>query len=151
MHAHKIRAKFRCMKRSVDWQQHVEIEMKPAYPQCSDEPGGSEENRKFWEATPSGSIRLLFREESIAFVPGDFYYVDVEQDDAGEWVLSTLTEGGSTLGVDLSRHWSDKDPMIDAQFKMHIDNAEAWSAFKGQVNKHWRVAFSPAPASTGTV
>lgn len=41
---------------------------------------GSEENRKFFEATPSGSIKIGVYREDI-FEPGKEYYLDIR--DAG--------------------------------------------------------------------
>lgn len=40
--------------------------------------GGSEENRKFFEATPSGSIKIGIYKEDI-FEPGKEYYLDMRE------------------------------------------------------------------------
>jgi len=61
-----VRAKFECTSA-----EHGEIKLQPVY-------GESEENKKFFEATPGGSINLSIVNEAASsqFEVGKEYYVD---------------------------------------------------------------------------
>lgn len=70
----KIRAKFSCI--GVRKSRHWKPENGFLYEaELSAVTSGSEENEKFWAATPSGSIKLSTIREDY-FVPGWDYYVE---------------------------------------------------------------------------
>lgn len=76
-----IRAKFRCnghrrfMQGTKDGQPVIGLEvlMNPVY---STDP--NHENKKFWEATPAGELRMTVSDERVfeGFEAGQEYYVD---------------------------------------------------------------------------
>ena len=71
-----VRAKFKCsvVSKKVNWNRTpenpflYEVVMEPVM-------GGSEENKKFWKYTPSGSLKMASI-LSDAFEPGKEYYLD---------------------------------------------------------------------------
>jgi hypothetical protein len=65
-----VRAKFRVHQaKRNDW--GTEVVMHPVY-------SGSEENKKFWDATPNGQIQMTIKNEVAAeqFQADKEYYVD---------------------------------------------------------------------------
>lgn len=66
-----VRAKFVC--RSVtDYGAQADVEFYAVY-------DGSEENKRFWQATPAGNIKLSIVNKAAAdqFQPGKQYYIDL--------------------------------------------------------------------------
>lgn len=65
-----IRCKFTCVTKEPGEKGSVSL-----YPVCS----GSEENKKFFDCTPAGSIQLgiLNPEAFKQFEPGKEYYIDI--------------------------------------------------------------------------
>lgn len=66
-----VRAKFVVQSVKETKSGTEEVEMRPVM-------GGSEENEKFWEASPYGSLELGIDNEEAhgIFEPGDEFYVD---------------------------------------------------------------------------
>lgn len=77
----RTRAKFQCQRieeiRYAGFKQN-KVVFTPVIPQNST---GAEEDKSFWEATPSGEISLVVNAEaaSTMFVPGKKYYVDFSE------------------------------------------------------------------------
>ena len=141
-----VRAKFRCMSILHAWNNQFTVEMQPVVAS-----GENEENRAFWNATPTGEIRLVYGEGTafMPFVVGDYYYVDMAPD--GEdgradppWRLYELSQTEHRLGITLSSPWDNAKPLISGSVKMGIDNADAWSHFLGKVGSAWAVIFTRA-------
>lgn len=42
----------------------------------------SEENKSFWDATPSGKLELTWVNPNVSFKPGKEYYLDILEADA---------------------------------------------------------------------
>lgn len=71
-----IRSKFRCAQvlESKDADGQVTAQIVKLYPVT----GGSEENKAFWEATPSGAYEVTITNKAAFdhYVPGRCYYFD---------------------------------------------------------------------------
>ena len=70
-----IRCKLRCLE-VKDRLDCVRVELKPVIAKSPSYPGGSEENAKFWAATPSGTLKVgTVRADH--FEVGKDYYLDL--------------------------------------------------------------------------
>lgn len=73
---HQVRAKFKVISitRQQGWSGHKEVQSVKLQPVG----GGSDENKAFYAATPSGSIELSVVNETVGrhFDIGDEFYVD---------------------------------------------------------------------------
>lgn len=146
-----ITAKFRCMSRKDTWDGSRITEFYPVIPRrvCGRiEEDGSEENERFWKASPSGELSM-HHHGVPPFEAGAYYYVHMEriaEPDPGErlWELSSFEKSVSSLGVVFSLPWSRDHEMRDASMKLQIDNADAWPAFYGREGTRWRFVFEPA-------
>jgi len=145
-----IRAKFRCMGVEKRWDGIRNVKMLPVTHKQTHTSGGevdAEENLQFWEATPAGTVDLTFsKEQACDFEPGDYYYIDFEEDLSGRWKLTQVTQLDNSLEVVFSAPW-DVDYLSYGTIKMTIDNQVAWDCFDGNVGKKWDVAISFAEAS----
>lgn len=73
----KTRCKFTCRKveKSVSWRDKTRFLYTAVFEIVSD---GSDENRQFFEATPSGELSIgTYMEDR--FTPGTDYYIDIEE------------------------------------------------------------------------
>ena len=145
-----VRAKFRCMsitQRLNDWS----VELKPVIAKNKDWPGGSEENAKFWSASPSGDATVVYRGGAeIPFRVGAYYYVDLAETPAEEaqrtWKLWEVSCTESRVTVKLGLPWHQTDLLASADLSIGIENQSAWSPFLGRAGSRWSVTFGPAPA-----
>ncbi len=46
--------------------------------------GGSDENKSFWAASPSGSFKLGWVNPNVDFQPGKEYYLDIQEAPAAQ-------------------------------------------------------------------
>lgn len=97
----RIRAKFRCLKVTRTWDGHENIELAPVMANSGD---NFEENKSFWDASPSGKMELTYIGPS-PYEPGAFYYIDMHQG-GGDWSLSSVTYGEGQGSVNL-HHYCD--------------------------------------------
>ena len=138
----QVRAKFRCMEISHHWNGECTIvRFMPVMARngCwKDDETASAENASFWHATPSGEMKLTFKNPyHHDFELGHSYYVDMAPDDAGDWELREYRRVSSQLDVVVSRSWAD-------EVKMSINNEDAWPAFAVPIGSKWHVEVSPA-------
>ena len=149
----QVRAKFRCMSVTKNWNQSTAVELSPVV-----QNGPSKENDEFWKATPSGTAKLCFVGPSFdsrgeEYTPGDYYYIDMRKDVDGGWCLSTVTthsndnghvkvatNGKTTVG------WREGDGFSHSSMEMGIDNIPAFEAFDNPGGT-WDVQFTWAEAS----
>jgi hypothetical protein len=70
-----VRCKFRCesVEKTLDWRDRAKFLYTAKFVAVMD---GSEENKKFWAATPGGSLSVSCVTES-SFVPGKEYFLDL--------------------------------------------------------------------------
>lgn len=148
-----VRAKFRCMSVTKSWNRHTTVELSPVV-----QNGPSKENDEFWKATPSGSAKLQFVGPSIdsrgeEYAPGDYYYIDMHQDDDGGWALTTVTTHSNDSGhVELNTNgkttvgWREGDGFSYSKLEMGIDNKPAFEVFN-KLGAAWDVTFTWAEAS----
>lgn len=142
-----IRAKFRCMDCTDDWNRHRIFRFRPVM-----QGGGKDnENKKFWSASPSGEAELQFKttgpDEPRQYEVGSYYYIDFVPDDEGTWVFSRRTQTAGYDGgeIHLSHNPEVKD--YDApgarysSLKMSIENSPAFAMFDA-VGQRWGVRFS---------
>ncbi len=114
-----IRAKFRCMSISNVLNNEVVIKLLPVIPKKG--LPNFEENKQFWEYSPSGECIIGYRgmpmiqgENDIkpAFEVGSFYFIDMEkqpdltENPPGYWSLERREENlGSTTVVNFRLGW----------------------------------------------
>lgn len=121
-----IRAKFR-VKRITEETSTVHVEMHPVNPKGQHEPNGSEENARFWKATPSGTAVFAHHgatvDEVRAKYPiGSCFYLDIHQGAVeGQQVYTAgqFTAGGWSLNVTFHPHGHA------GRVELGIDNPEA--------------------------
>ena len=138
-----IQAKFRCLEVTETYKGEISVKLAPVIPKNDTYPGGSEENRKFWEASPSGECLLYFQTKAACFVEvGSYYLIDMIPDEKGEWKLGELGYmGETTLSVHFDRGmWST--PFPRGTLKIGIHNKKAWPAFEGMAGTKWNIFFS---------
>jgi hypothetical protein len=94
-----IRAKLRCMNKTINWNGQVDFRFMPVL-------GGTPENEDFYKYTPAGEVTMAFQGEPAAagtpeLVPGQFYYFDFEQHRDGDHKVHTveLKEEGMSIGL----------------------------------------------------
>ncbi len=116
-----IRAKFRCLSATLHWNGEVNARLAPvtARPPGTSGPtdqqkaaGGhtSEENARFWKATPNGSAELNYRRPGVDPAPGAFFYIDMEPSDVEDgWVLRSIEQSEGHLAVQLNAPWTHDD------------------------------------------
>lgn len=145
-----VRAKFRVMEVSQMHNGQVTIlRLLPVYgkpPKGSalhEEPDACEENRRFWEATPSGEARLTYQGfEQIPFRIGQCVFFDMVESPEGEWKLESVTSS-SCMTVKFHRSWKDEF-FRSGSLEMNIVNQEAWTSFQGKHQTSWSVAVHSA-------
>ena len=142
-----IRAKFRCMEVAIRWDKTRRVELLPVNDHITQGQASDTENHDFWEATPSGKLNLVYTSgQECQFVAGEYYYVDLEQEDAGDWLLEPVEQRVSSLNVEFHSPWQGEH-LHHGVLEMSINNQTAWPAFVGKVGSKWKVTFSWAEAS----
>ena len=140
-----IRAKFRCLLTTCSWDNIHRAEFKPVYQKKDNgSDGNAEENKTFWEATPSGEATLNFRGPH-EFVPGAYYYLDMEPDETGTWTYSSLTRFPTNGEVVLNLYCQSPNPGLQyGTLKMNITRLGTLQLF-GEVGTRLNVTFTKAP------
>jgi hypothetical protein len=145
-----IRAKFRCLNMSKNYENRYGYELQPV---MANSP--AEEDKSFWEATPSGKAEmnyLLEDGDEEPFELGAYYYIDMVPDDEGDWVINTRTQhatgrrganGEIVLAASGPGDWRTPG-LKHSKLHMGIDNPVAMEAF-GDVESKWNVVFTRAP------
>jgi len=73
-----VRAKFRCISVTHTWDEVTTFCFRPVFAHNGE--GASEENKRFWKATPNGSLELVFAEPPVpSYRPGSYYYLDLRE------------------------------------------------------------------------
>lgn len=147
-----VRCKMRCLERTElvghDVATHTwKVRLVPVMPKIAGYPEGCEENRSFWNATPSGEVVLTYLGEPEVQV-GAFYYIDLARMHEGHkeespWKLWEVTLHERQIKVALSLSWADR-PLRSGEARFDIQNVDAWPSFLGHVGTGWRVSVSPA-------
>lgn len=105
-------------------------------------PDHTTENYSFWNATPSGTATLQrYGEENLKdYTPGSFWYVDIWEEDEGDWKINKLEQYEFNINVELEggKHSTDK-------IELSITNKNAWRIFES--GKKYKVDFLPAVKS----
>jgi len=132
------------------WDKTHRVEMLPVTHKETYTSGGevnAEENLSFWEATPAGKIDLTFGiHQPSDFKPGDYYYIDFEENPEGRWKLSRVSRFHNSMEVVLEAPWGG-DYVMYGSIKMTIDNEVTWKHFEDHMGKKWGVAFTWAEKS----
>lgn len=142
-----IRAKFRCLSCTHTWENIWSYRLAPVMAKTGhykDDPAASEENARFWKATPSGEIELYYR-GSGPFVPGAFYYVDMSPVGDGIWPLESLLQRDTSLTISF-QHWAPRGEaevsLRSGKISMQIENEAAWAPFvESGAGSAWNVHF----------
>jgi len=150
-----VRAKFRIMEIKQMWNgECTEVRLLPVSAKSQYDPDGSEENKRFWEATPSGKACVVYR--TLDPIPpcgkiGSCVYIDMQELDAEPpaegkraWQLHSVTHSHS-LDIHLHLPWSHEGDITHADVEMDINNEGAWPPFTGKALTYWSVEFTPAP------
>lgn len=145
-----IRAKYRCLS-ITERLTGTTVELKPVIAKSESYPGGSEENRAFFKATPTGDAALSFRgtPAEVPFKVGAYYFFDlemVESKDGRPWKLWKVEHTEQSIGIALSLGWDTSSALASASFSASIENQDAWPAFVGKSGSWWRVEVVPADA-----
>jgi len=144
-----VRAKFRCLAITQKWDKSWQIELGPVMQRGKQ----SEENKRFWECSPSGECHLFFHEKH-PFEVGAYYYIDMAPNDEGLWTLSTVTHQTGGSGEVFFSHYLSYDyknmpaGLLNGHFKIGVDGAKT-SALQtwGDAGGRWDVSFNFAEAS----
>ena len=156
-----VRCKYRCLGVHTRWNGGSTVELAPVL--------ASErhpENAIWWDATPSGEIKIETGSECL-FEVGAYYWVDLERLDAGPpedeyekrlcYRLNYITDWGGHIEVSLDsgyaqkqvrkNYWVTDTGIIKGEFKASINNEAAWPAFQGHAGSYWRVVYTFAGPS----
>ena len=145
-----IRAKFRCMSIAKDYRGCTTVKLSPVIPKKG--LPNFEENRKFWEYSPSGECALTFTGDhqhldaaGNPFEEGSFYFIDMERRDTTlPWVLSMVSRWfGGNAEVTLSIHCSVGSGLESGWLKIGLSEkaTDARDQF-GEPSDGWSVRFS---------
>lgn len=162
----RVRAKLRCLEISRRWNQTTEVRLAPVTAKnrwTRENDDHSEENARFWSASPTGEMKVMFDPGAeVPYEAGRCYYIDLERvteaydDDRqqpGRGDLFALDELGLTksrVSVSFRSDWySDAaskrpDGLYHAHISMGVDNEAAWPAFREHPCSLWRVVITPA-------
>jgi hypothetical protein len=152
----QVRAKFRCLSITKKWDHSVVAELGAVMNKKGD---NFEENRSFWDCTPTGKVELVYHDECELEV-GAYYYVDlVETEDESAWHLNYVRlsdNGQGDVGFSWWRKmpegWNHKQPMLPGMhrgsFEMAIEGTKtkALEAFQ-KPGSRWKVSFTFASPS----
>jgi Txe/YoeB family toxin of Txe-Axe toxin-antitoxin module len=145
-----IRAKFRCLKVTIDLENRHSYNLQPVTGEADDE------DKSFWEATPSGAAEmnyLLKEGDKKPFELGAYYYINLTPNEDGDWSIRTRTEhttarrganGEVKLAFNAPGDWRTLG-LKYSTLDMGIDNPEAMKAFS-DVESKWDVVFTHAGA-----
>lgn len=158
----KIRAKMRCMESTQHWNNRVSYRFMPVTGHGDGK--AAEENKSFWEATPGGEANLSFVQHSKfweehgdgpgfpvpEYKPGDYFYVDMEPDEEGEWALSSKLDNGGHGNVEFT-WWrkfghTNEPGQRHSKLELHVDNERAFEGL-GKPLARWKITFTFAEAS----
>ena len=142
-----VRAKFRCKSQGRDWDLLSEVCLLPVYDD------GNEDNKAFWEATPSGSAQLQYWGDvgMEQFEIGSYYYIDFTKVDAkaegpARYLHTVNDRGDGHIEVKLKSGWRNKDTSADVlregTITMAIDNPSGATHFIGEVLSRWLITFT---------
>ena len=145
-----IRAKLRCLNETCRYDQGRHTEFAPVIPKriCGRvEESGSEENERFWKASPSGKLQVYFQGPT-PYTPGEYYYVDMRPSErsehAGLWKLEQVAMREGQMSVSFRLQWDDKRAMRSADFELTIDNEGVWPAFERKMGSFWDISIISA-------
>jgi hypothetical protein len=84
----------------------------------------SEENARFWDASPSGEFSMqLYPEEAAAFPVGQAVFVDFEPDPEGGWIFGSLhINQGADVELRLHRHNAQGSFKIGVQLPSTVES-----------------------------
>ena len=132
-----IRAKFRCMRVSHEWDGKQCAEFRPITRGRGKDP----DNDKFWDASPSGEASLTFKGE-CGFKPGDYYHIDMGPSEDGQWELWSVTRRASGDGeVKYGLPWKEETVgPFQGRLDIGITYPETLALF-GDPGKKWAIEF----------
>jgi hypothetical protein len=138
-----VRAKFRVL--GINYRlSYTVVELKPVIAKSESWPDGSEENRKFWSASPSGESELVYKAGvEIPYQLGDYVYIDMTPGEDGRpWKLWEVSHSESQLGVSFGLGHDTTQDLTHASLKIDIENEGAWESFQGKQGSKWVVAYT---------
>jgi hypothetical protein len=145
-----VRAKFRCLEINHKWDGTRIVKLSPVMQRGEH----SEENRRFWEASPNGDCELVYHVDHPIEL-GAYYYIDMIPTSDGDWNLSTLSKWSTGGEVSLS-HYRNYDyrnkpkGLLSGHLKIGIDGTktEALESFGEPTDDNrWKVEFRYAEPS----
>ena len=145
-----IRAKFRCMSVTYNAERASDVRFLPVVPKCSAYPEGCDENRSFWDATPSGEMKIAIKQGvEVPYTVGDFYFIYMERldevnDVVGSWKMWEVSQHDTNINIQLGLRWSNERDMTSASLSMGIVNKTIWPAFIGRLGSKWHVRIEHA-------
>jgi len=144
---HLIRCKLRVLedKRRLDVRY---LDLKPVIAKSATYPGGSEENARFFKATPTGQCELWYAPGAAPIADiGEYVYVDMNEDPAGDWTFADVKASTGARTPTLNLQYNHDRELRSAQLTLQIENPEAWAAFDlSRLGTRWLVSFVRAPS-----
>lgn len=145
-------------------ERRVKVKFRPvtAKNQWSNSTDECEENRAFWESTPSGECELDMRpEEAESYVGGTCYYIDFQPHTQGTWSLQSdvfshgyspglefvLRPVGETGKLKMYVHNPDTNlHLVEVLHTQKVEQLELRKRAPSEVScPRWSVKFIPAP------
>lgn len=138
-----VRAKFRCLGITHKWDGSIIAELGPVMNRKCE---NFEENKKFWQASPTGECHLTYNVKADLQV-GAYYYIDMISEE-GEWQLNEIIhrgEGSGEVFFSYYRNYDYNNPpegMIRGHLKIGIDgNHTNALALFGEAGTKWKINF----------
>jgi hypothetical protein len=127
--------------------------LKPVIAKNGDWPQGSEENARFWDASPQGELTLYFGGRDLATVEvGAYYYIDLVEVEKGKdtwklWKLWKVAYQEQARNVYFALSWDHKrKPISHGKFELTINNQAAWLEFNGKEGTSWSLTMTQVDA-----
>ena len=117
------------------------MKLKPVIAKSDDWPEGSEENRKFWSATPLGEMTLAYPEGQPPLDLGGYYHIDLERDAETDrpWKLWAVEQCESQVNVKYGLSWEQDKAPLHGELSMSVENQDAWPEFVGHHGTAWKM------------
>lgn len=117
-----IRVTFYCVSMMTTGDQRVVVDLHPVIRGRNNDP----ENAPFWDAAPTGEIRLIYDEaRTPAYEVDVHYYVDLERAADGLWTLWSVVRSGDRRREVRPSSSSDGDGLRSAYLRMRLGRSGA--------------------------
>lgn len=135
-----IRAKYRVLQSIHGVNGHI-TKLGPVLPASGEH---TEENKQFWDATPSGEC-VIHHTPGVEPMPwGEFFYIDMVRNDEGRWT-GHVKDNGESGEVEFWAGWQEKSQDGIQHGKLTIGiGYEATLLRFGRGGRQWTITFTLA-------